>query len=291
MPGLVLARLTQPSRWPLYEVLASRGFALSVILPAIALLLGTVWFRLTDADLAISRQFYDAQQQQWPLLTVQPWDALYHYGTLPGMVVGIAGTVAGLLATVFGKWKTWGKSGVFLGLMLLLGPGLAVNGFFKPQWGRPRPNQVAEFGGEHQFLRVGDPGWNAELKSFPCGHASMGFYLIAPAFLCYRRHPRLAIAFLLLGLAAGGSLGVARVVQGRHFASDVLWSAGMVYYSGLAAYVLLGLWRPLPGWSTVPTPDPEQSAEVWPAVISIEQARAARTARDERQSSERRKSA
>jgi membrane-associated PAP2 superfamily phosphatase len=61
----------------------------------------------------------------------------------------------------------------------------------------------------------------------------MGFFLMGPAFLLYRRRPRWAWFFLLLGMAGGGLLGLARVAQGQHFPSDVLWSGGLVYLSGL----------------------------------------------------------
>jgi membrane-associated PAP2 superfamily phosphatase len=62
----------------------------------------------------------------------------------------------------------------------------------------------------------------------------MGFYLIVPAFVCYRRRPWLAAAFLLFGLASGVVVGAARVVAGCHFPSDVLWSGGIVYFAALA---------------------------------------------------------
>ena len=62
----------------------------------------------------------------------------------------------------------------------------------------------------------------------------MGFYLMAPAFVLYRRHRRAAAEFFALGLAGGTIMGVARIVAGSHFASDVVWSAGIVYFTGLA---------------------------------------------------------
>jgi len=36
-------------------------------------------------------------------------------------------------------------------------------------------------------------------------------------------------------------MGVARMVQGGHFPSDVLWAGGMVYLVGLSLYYLLRL--------------------------------------------------
>ena len=67
----------------------------------------------------------------------------------------------------------------------------------------------------------------------------MGFYLMTPALLLYRRRPRLAVAILLAGLAYGGLIGFARVVQGGHFVTDVLASALIVYASGAAVLLLL----------------------------------------------------
>jgi membrane-associated PAP2 superfamily phosphatase len=138
--------------------------------------------------------------------------------------------------------RPWRAPGLFFGAMLLLGPGLLVNVTFKDNWGRPRPTQVDCFGGKHAFRPVWEPGEHGHCRSFPCGHASMGFFLMGPAFLLYRRRPRLAGAFLLLGLSAGLLLGATRIVQGRHFASDVLWSAGFVYFTGLALGYLYHRW-------------------------------------------------
>jgi membrane-associated PAP2 superfamily phosphatase len=124
--------------------------------------------------------------------------------------------------------------------MLIIGPGVIVNGVFKPFWGRPRPYSTIPFGGDQEFLPVFQNGCSQDYASFPCGHASMGFYLMAPAFFFYRRRPRLAVGFLCLGLVAGITIGMARIVEGSHFASDVLWAGGFVYFTGL---VLSALFR------------------------------------------------
>jgi membrane-associated PAP2 superfamily phosphatase len=61
----------------------------------------------------------------------------------------------------------------------------------------------------------------------------MGFYLMAPAFVLYRRRTGWAAAFLLFGLIAGGTIGLARMAAGAHFASDIVWAGGFVYFTGL----------------------------------------------------------
>jgi len=204
-------------------------------------LAGTLLLCLTGADVALSRQFYGGLDTNWPFLNAQPWRGIYDFGVYPGLALGIGGLIVALAAPFFQKLRPWGKAGCFLALALSLGPGLIVNGVLKPQWGRPRPSQVAAFGGDREYLPVWVRGPDTNGKSFPCGHASIGFFLMLPAFLVYRRRPRLARAFFGLGLAYGGVLGLTRVVQGRHFPSDVLWSAACVYFCGLALYVLLRL--------------------------------------------------
>ena len=58
---------------------------------------------------------------------------------------------------------------------------------------------------------------------------------MAPAFFLYRRRNGWALAFLLLGLFAGCLIGMARMAAGGHFASDVIWAGGFVYFTGLIA--------------------------------------------------------
>jgi len=66
--------------------------------------------------------------------------------------------------------------------------------------------------GEMDFLPVLATGENlkGDCNSFPSGHASTGFYLMAPAFVLYRRRPGWAAAFLLLIVAAIASYLPAR---------------------------------------------------------------------------------
>ena len=101
----------------------------------------------------------------------------------------------------------------FLALVLALGPGLIVNGLLKPNWNRPRPCDITEFGGTVDFVHVLNPGVEGERvhHSFPSGHASMGFYLLAPAFLFSRSQWRRSLTFLLLGLSFGFVIGISRI--------------------------------------------------------------------------------
>ncbi|MFV1965635.1 MAG: phosphatase PAP2 family protein [Pirellulaceae bacterium] len=231
------ARLASPPAGgrPLWFAIWILGF------PLLFLLTLTVVFRLTNADVAISGLFYGGANEAWPWRKSEPWTTLYHYGPVPGLVLGIAGAVIALLGLFWSRLGSWREMGLFLVLLLAIGPGLVINGIFKPLWMRPRPQQVGAFGGDYVFVSVWDFGPPEASKSFPCGHASMGFFLMGPAFLLYRRRRSWAILFLLLGLVAGALLGLARMAQGQHFLSDVIWSGGMVYLAGVILSYLFRL--------------------------------------------------
>jgi membrane-associated PAP2 superfamily phosphatase len=212
----------------------------SLLWPLLGILGLSYFVYATNIDIAVASLFFRAPNN-WPWQNTSLPQMIYQYGTLPAWLMCVGGLVVGIAAWPLHREAA--RCGLFLFLVVALGPGLIVNGVLKPNWHRPRPNQIVRFGGTKQYVPVLIRGQSDEddtYKSFPCGHASMGFALGAPALLLARRHPRGAIAFLCLGLAAGMGLGMARIVQGRHFVSDVLWALVPVYLSGLFAYVVLG---------------------------------------------------
>jgi membrane-associated PAP2 superfamily phosphatase len=212
----------------------------AVWIPALILLALTVVFRLTDADMAAVRPFFAGNAtsgeftDRWPLMTSYPWKALYDWGVYPAWIIGCGGLIVWIASFCCQSLEKWRDQGLFYGLVLIVGPGLIVNVVLKPYWGRPRPNAVVSFGGQRDFLPVWQWGRGQDESSFPSGHASTGFYLMVPAFVYYRRRPRVALAFLLLGLFSGSIIGLARIVAGGHFPSDVVWAGGFVYFTALA---------------------------------------------------------
>jgi membrane-associated PAP2 superfamily phosphatase len=148
------------------------------------------------------------------------------------------------LLAALASWRISGSRrhcplGWFLALTLVLGPGLVTNSILKSHYGRPRPRQVRQFGGRFEFRPLGSPTFDATARSFPSGHASMGFYWLALAIWFWRRHRALAWGFVALAAVHGGITGMVRMVQGGHWFSDILWSAGCVYFTALAVYITL----------------------------------------------------
>ncbi len=210
----------------------------AVWIPAAVLAVGTALFWTTDLDVALMQPFCSAEgatlAERWPRIDSQFWQALYDWGIYPAWFLGVGGLIAWVVSFFWPRIVSWRDPGLFYALLLLVGPGIIINGVFKPCWDRPRPKDTAPLGGLRDFLPPGQFGRVDTDASFPSGHASMGFYLMAPAFVLYRRRRRLAAAFLLLGIAAGATVGLTRMAVGCHFPSDVLWSGGIVYYCGLA---------------------------------------------------------
>jgi membrane-associated PAP2 superfamily phosphatase len=221
------------------------GRAIRGELVALALLLGaaTAVFWTTRLDLSAADLFREPCCS-WPMAERPFWRFLYRYGVLAGVLIAAAALVTVTLSYWYPRaLHAWRRPALFLVLAATLGPGLLVNVVFKDHWGRPRPREVQPLGGREVFLPVWVKGSDPQAKSFPCGHCSMGFYLATPYLVLKRRRRRLAHAFLAAGIAHGALIGVARMMAGGHFLSDVVWAAGITWLTALALYRLLGLER------------------------------------------------
>lgn len=142
----------------------------------------------------------------------------------------------------FGNAKTFRQVCLVWVAVVLLGSALIVNGILKPFVERPRPKDTVILQGDHEFRTpIEVIGTAKSMKSFPSGHASMGFLFLSPFFLLYlKRHYKLSATFLILGLTLGSIIGYGRIVIGAHFLTDVLWSATiMSILSILCSYWIL----------------------------------------------------
>lgn len=208
----------------------------------LAFLMVSTWLiAVTGADLALSAYYSD--NGSWTVGYQAFWQFFYKINRGPVVMLAVAGLALALYGCYKPAWKSWRRHGVFLVLLMVLGPGVLVNSVFKDHWGRPRPREVVEFGGKKQFLQPWQKGISGNGRSFPSGHAAAAFALTAPFFI-YRRHNRKrAMAWLVGGIGFGILMSIARITQGGHFLSDCLWSFGMVYLAGLILSALMGLDR------------------------------------------------
>ncbi len=209
------------------------------VLPISILILATIIIAVAGADLLVSAPFCIGGK--WPVGDQQPWHLLYQLDRWPAIILALCGIIAAITGCIYRNRRDWIKPGIFLVLLLVLGPGLIVNTMFKDYWGRPRPREVIQFGGAKEFLHPWQKGVAHMGRSFPSGHSSAAFYLAAPFFIYRRRKPRVAALWMVGGLIFGIVMSVARITQGGHFLSDNLWAWGMVHLTAVALYYLLRL--------------------------------------------------
>jgi len=199
---------------------------------AVAAFAGIILAR-TGGDIALARRYF-MPGEGWTQASDPLVQFLYTYGPRLAVALALGGLAMGLRNS-FGKTRDAlvARRAWFFPLLMLLGPGLLVNAVGKDNWGRPRPKQIQEFGGPDSYITAGAIGPVAkDRKSFPSGHASMGFYLMAGYFIWRGRRPLLARASLATGLIMGAAIGWARIVQGGHFLSDVIWAGAAVFIAG-----------------------------------------------------------
>ena len=182
-------------------------------------------------DLYVSGLFYSPEAG---FLENSYFRFLYNYGEMFGLATAWVALLALIMTFVLPKWKKWRRGLIALLLTLVIGAGLITNTGFKGYWGRPRPKQVTEFGGEHAYRPFWRPDFhtqNAPQKSFPSGHVAMGFYFLSLCLVGKRYQSRVLFsAGLFLTVMLGGGLMVARVAQGGHFLSDVIAAAILMWY-------------------------------------------------------------
>ena len=210
-------------------------------MPLLAVCGVTVWLVVTGRDLAVSRFFFVPElENPWPFGQLPVMRLLYHSGCWPGLALAVCALLVALASWRVAALRPARGAAWFFVLLMVLGPGLLVNSLGKDHWGRPRPVQTVDFGGSREYSPPWRPTSYHPGKSFPSGHASVGFFLMAPFFVYRRKHRLLAGLWLLSGLAGGALMGVMRIAMGGHYLTDVLWSGTVVYLCGwwLAEWLL-----------------------------------------------------
>lgn len=189
---------------------------------------------LPTLDLQLSGLFY------WPgagffLERAWPVRVLY-YGTpwLVGAIgLGLIGALVWANLSRHPQARRVNGVATFALVALALGPGLIANALFKDHWGRPRPEQIVEFGGNSHYVPPLLPSSQCRHNcSFVSGHAAVGFFLITGAWVWpHRRRTWYAV-----GIVAGSLIGLARIAQGGHFLSDVVGAFAVVWLTDELLY-------------------------------------------------------
>lgn len=205
-------------------------------------LVSLIFLAAPGLDLAVSGLFYDAVggffDDRSPVTRF-----VREAGQLAVWAVGIA-FAAPLIVKLLApesRLLVRPRSSLFALMALALGPGLIVNVILKEMWGRARPREIAEFGGDAIFSRA---WWVSDQCvsncSFVSGEAAAAFWLVALAFVAPKAW-RVPVAVVMLAFAA--AVSYARLAAGGHFISDVLiaWLLTLTVMVALQKLVLQDL--------------------------------------------------
>jgi lipid A 4'-phosphatase len=157
-------------------------------------------------------------------------------------VIIIPVVAALLLKLLMPRWRLLlpGRAVVLLITTLALGPGLLVNVVLKDHWGRPRPIDVTQFGGDQHFVAWWDPRGDCPGNcSFVSGDVSGAVWTIAPAALV--PPPWRALAYGA-ALALGVGMAALRIMAGGHFFTDTVFAGVFTFLIIWVVHGLLYRW-------------------------------------------------
>lgn len=216
-----------------------------IVALSIAAVAGAVFGLYPALDLRISRIFYeiaDADHNMFvlrlspALMTMR--DAGLWVGTV--LIAPAVGALAIKLILPRRKLLMSGRAILFLMATLALGPGLLVNVALKDHWGRPRPIDVTQFGGDQHFVAWWDPRGDCPGNcSFVSGDVAGAFWTIAPAALAPPQWRAVAYG---AALALGAAMAVFRMMAGGHFPSDVIFAGVFTFLIIWLVYALIYRW-------------------------------------------------
>ena len=187
-------------------------------------------------DLAIAHKFYLGNgrfvgEAAWIRFMREGFKAVF-FGASIACATGL------VLAMVWRRiWL--GIDGVrwlYLAVCLITGPGIVANLALKDEWGRARPNQIAEFGGTREFSPALLPSDQCVKNcSFVSGEASSIFMIFFASALLFRTR---SVAIAAAGTFSGFCAGVVRMSQGGHFLSDVVFAGIAMSMTAIAVHLL-----------------------------------------------------
>ena len=213
---------------------------------AIAVVTGLVFGFYPGLDLEVARYFHafeDRNNNMFALRLFPPLMKARDLGLLVGTIL-VAPAVCVLIVKLLlppRRMLISGRATVFLITTMALAPGLLVNVLLKDHWGRPRPIDVTQFGGDQHFVAWWNPRGDCSSNcSFVSGDVAGAVWTIAPAALAPPHWRALAYA---AALALGVGMGTIRMMAGAHFPSDVVFAGIFTFLIVWITYAVVYRWR------------------------------------------------
>jgi membrane-associated PAP2 superfamily phosphatase len=213
-----------------------------IIALAVGFVLGLLCAIDPQLDLDLAAVSFDPARHLF-VVNAQPW--VQHTRTAARVLIALIALPAFLAIALKLIWPRRrmlieARAALFLIATLALGPGVLTNLILKDHWGRPRPIDVQQFGGDYRFEPWWDPRGDCPNNcSFVAGEPSGAFWTLAPAALAPL--PLQPIAYGA-ALAFGIGLGAFRMAAGAHFFSDIVFAGVLMYLVVFTAHGLIYRW-------------------------------------------------
>ncbi len=213
-----------------------------IIALAVAAVTGLVFGFFPRFDLDIADLFFFAKAKQFVIGHDMRLHRLRDISTWIVAAVAAPAAIALVIKMLNPKGRLLiaGRAVVFLLVTLALAPGVLANLVLKDHWGRSRPIDVGQFGGDEHFVAWWDPRGDCPGNcSFVSGESSGAFWTLAPAALASAPWRPLAYA---TAIAFGAAVSALRMAFGSHFFSDVVFSGVFTFLIIWTVHGLLYRW-------------------------------------------------
>ena len=213
---------------------------------SIAVVAGLAFGLFPSLDLAIAGVFYPVRDAGGNMFAwrISPTLLSIHDIALNAGFVLVAPVVIALVAKLLlprTRMLISGRAIIFLISTMLLAPGLVTNVVLKDHWGRPRPIDVTQFGGDQHFVAWWDPRGDCPSNcSFVSGDVSTTAWTFAPAALAPPQYRALAYG---AALALTVLMAAIRIMAGGHFPSDTIFAGVFTFLIVWLAYAVIYRWR------------------------------------------------
>src|SRR3569833_2387959 len=232
------------ARWP------GEGYSMHrtglIVALAIAAVAALAFGLFPALDLTISGLFYpvhDANGYMFAWLLSPVLSTAHNIALNAGFVMVAPALIAPVIKLLFPRMRMLmsGRAVIFLVATMLIGPGIVTNVVLKDYWGRPRPIDVTQFGGQQHFVPWWDPRGDCPNNcSFVSGDVATAAWSFAPAALAPPQYRAVAYG---AALALTAFMAVVRIMFGGHFPSDTIFAGVFTFLIVWLAYALIYRWR------------------------------------------------
>lgn len=215
-----------------------------VIALAVAVVAGLIFGLWPELDLDLAAPFFDPARGGFWRAFNPPYLRARDAVTWLIALIALPAVVAPIVKLIRPQWslRVPGRAILLMLITLALGPGVVTNLMLKEHWHRPRPIDVAQFGGDEHFRPWWDPRGDCPKNcSFVSGEASGAFWTLAPAAVVPPHWRALAYGG---AVAFGMGVGVLRMAAGAHFFSDVVFAGVFTFLVIWLTHGWLYRWRP-----------------------------------------------